>query len=165
MFEQFSHCVFCNTPTLTLPSYVLYYNENTIDSLYKHPSETDFSCHAYIQHHTKSMSVLITKLTCTSNHAMGPKDLVLVLWVCLYRTCVYKASLVYIYLVANMWYLQLTIFCILQLVHAYPSSITCRVVKCPRCQVFINYWYQAAKQSPWQHSLVKYSQHLRRSAA
>ena len=31
-----------------------------------------------IKRHTKSMSMLITKLTCTENSAMGPKDVVLI---------------------------------------------------------------------------------------
>ena len=60
----------------------------TVDSLYKHASETRISCHAYIEYHTKSTNVLITELTCTEKSMpWAPKT-----W-CLYCECAYKASI------------------------------------------------------------------------
>ena len=37
------------------------------------PGGPEFSCRACIDHHIKSMSVLIAALSCTKNSAMGPK--------------------------------------------------------------------------------------------
>ena len=44
----------------------------TVDSLYKHASGTRIACRAHIERQTKLTRVLITKLTCTENTAMGP---------------------------------------------------------------------------------------------
>ena len=49
-----------------------------IDALYLSLQDQDISRRAYIERHTKLMSVLIIKLTCTENSAMGPEDLVLI---------------------------------------------------------------------------------------
>ena len=77
-------------------------NDKSVNSLYKNASGIKVSCRAYFEHYlTKSTSVLKAKLTCIENIAVGPIDWVLILCMCLCRTCLSCESTVHFFPICN----------------------------------------------------------------
>ena len=58
------------------------------------PLGPELSCRAHFERYTKSSKMLIVRLTCTSTSAVGPKNMVLILQVCI-SSHDYLASLLY----------------------------------------------------------------------